>query len=197
MQLLPSLPMPSKTSLPMSASAALHSERGLRHPHDPCRPATENDEGGKGGVSVGVVESEVSRSAVTEFRRTDSGQGVGSSGGFACRRREEKGKVVASVYFWACACRRTINNGWAQRLGSAAEATGEGTPCMLGKTKHADIQKAMDKDNITASGWHINFILSSRQYLFLFTSNNALAEGGRHLGPTKWVEMHQSGFSGR
>lgn len=70
-------------------------------------------------------------------------------------------------------------------------------PANLGKTKHADIQKAMGKDNITASGWHINFILSSRQYLFLFTSNNALAEGGRHLGPTEWVETHQSGFSGQ
>lgn len=40
-----SLPMPSETSLPMSASAALNSERGLWHPHDPCRPATERGTG--------------------------------------------------------------------------------------------------------------------------------------------------------
>lgn len=35
--------MPPETFLPMSASAALHSERGLRRPHDPRPPESKTE----------------------------------------------------------------------------------------------------------------------------------------------------------
>lgn len=126
-----SLLMPSRTSLPMSASAAPHSTQGFGHPHDPCWPAVERgtqvNPGGQRGQRL-----ECWHPGRKDWQHWGCQQLLNTA--FVCASPKEVcGKL--KVYFGACACLCAINNGWGQWW-ECGGGNRRCTPANLVKTKH-------------------------------------------------------------
>lgn len=86
------------------------------------------------------------------------------------------------------------------RDGSAAEATGEGTPANLVKTKHQEFREQRGKIAFlswksSAIWWHINFKSSSAQSLFSSKFLSSWTTGRQWLGRADiWKCQQQQGF---
>lgn len=133
-----SLPMPSETSLPMSASAVLNSNRGLRHPHDPCWPANQR------GTGLALWSKGWERSRV--WVHSDWQQSGCQQVWNICV--SEQNATVVCVYFWAYACLWAINNGWAQRW-ECGGGNRRRHPCQPRKNQALGIHRAAGEDSIS------------------------------------------------